>query len=344
MLPRRNRTLLALALLAAGCSKPAGAANSSAGGQGGSAAPATTVKVVRPKSDPSLIVSISQPAYVQGFYEADLLARAAGPVKYLVKANGDPVARGELLVEIDVPDRVQDLTLKEAMIGQQLADLKVSEDNVVTAGATVHFAENNVKVERSTLISAEANATYRQSELERYKVLASRQAVTPDVVDEQTNNYKAAVAALASARASVGRAESLHAEAKAKLEAAKADVLLKENNVRVAERNRDYARSLLDLARIYAPFDGVVVRRHADPGTFVKDATTAGGVPLLTVARTDLVTVWTKVPDNYSALLDDATVATVVMDGLPGKLIRSRVSRYSPLIDGKDRTVRVEVD
>src|SRR5262245_20152001 len=96
---------------ASGCSRPSATARPS----GGTVATAMPVKVIKPKSDPRLTVSVQQPAYVQGYYQADLLARAAGPVKYLVKDIGDPVRLGELLLEVDVPDRVQDVALKSAM-------------------------------------------------------------------------------------------------------------------------------------------------------------------------------------------------------------------------------------
>lgn len=314
------------------------------GPSGGTVAAAVPVKVVRPKSDPRLTVSVQQPAYVQGYYQADLLARAAGPVKYLVRDIGDAVKQGELLLEIDVPDRVQDVALKAAMVQQAEADLGVAEENVRALEAGVQTAESNIHVEKGTLISAEANAIFRESELNRYKVLSERKAITPDVVDEQSNNYQAAVAALASARASVNRATSAHTEARARHAMARADVILKRVNVMVAKKNLDYAQAQLDQAKVYAPFDGIVVRRSIDPGSFVKDATSSGGQPFMTLMRTDIVTIYTKLPDNYSPLVNDETVAAVTMDELPGKVIQCKVTRYASLIDGKDRTMRVEVD
>src|SRR5439155_7454953 len=87
-----------------------------------------------------------------------------------------------------------------------------------------------------------------------------------------------------------------------------------------------------------------VVRRSIDPGSFIKDATSSGGQPFMTLMRTDIVTIYTKLPDNYSALVNDQTVAAVTMDELPGKVIQCKVTRFASMIDGKDRTMRVEVD
>lgn len=347
MLPIHQRSPLILGLaiclpltVVMGCSRTSGGAGSPS-----QVAPMEIpVKVVRPKRDSSLVVSIQQPAYVQGFYQADILARAAGPVKYLVKDIGNLVKQGELLMEIDVPDRVQDVALKNAVIEQMTADLTVSEENVKAAEAQVHTDENNVDVMKASVIDAEATKNYRESEYYRYKVLAERKAITPDVVDEQYKNYRAAVAGLASARAGVKRSISTYEGSKAKLEAARADVILKQTNITVARKNRDYAQAQLGLATIFAPFDGMIVKRGIDPGSFVKDATNSGGLPLMTLVRTDIVTVAMKVPDNYSTFVSPRTIATITMDELPGKLIQARISRYASYIEGKDRTMRVEVD
>src|SRR5438093_2745910 len=85
--------------LSSGCTRPSAAnpppATTAGDPRAGTPAPqAIPVKVVRPKRDPSLVLSVQQPAYVQAFYQADLLARAAGPVKYLVKDIGQTVKQG----------------------------------------------------------------------------------------------------------------------------------------------------------------------------------------------------------------------------------------------------------
>lgn len=306
--------------------------------------PQIPVKVVTPRTDADLTLSVSQPCYVQAYYAAELMSRAAGPIQYLTKAIGDPIRKDELLVEVYSPDRVADLALKESLIGQAQSSLRLAEDSIITAQASVRTADSNVKVEKATLIATESNMKFRESELKRFKVLAEKGAITPDVVDEQNNTYQASVAANASARAGVTKAESLYAEAVAKLESAKADALLKESAVAVAKRERDSSKAQLELARLYAPFDGVVNHRYADPGTFVKDASSSGGSPILGVMRTDIVTIHAKLPDNFAPLLGPDTVGVVVMDELPGRPIKAKITRYSSMIDGKDRTLRLELD
>lgn len=293
----RGGSLLLLALVATtGCTRVSGEVV----GTGTPGATVTPVTVIKPRRDPALIVTVRQPAYVEPFQQADLQARAAGPVRYLVHSIGDLVKRGDLLLELDVPDRVQDVVVKTALIGQQQAELDLSAENVHAAEAALITANDAIKVEQSTLASAEATMSFRESEFKRYKVLAERNAVTPDVVDEQQKNYRAAVATYGTAKAAVTRATSAREESKAKLAAARADVMLKRMNVVVAEKNRDFAQAQLNLARITAPFDGMLVKRTIDPGSFVRDAGSSGGAAFLSLVRTDIVTVTTRLPDNYA--------------------------------------------
>ncbi len=101
---------------------------------------------------------------------------------------------------------------------------------------------------------------------------------------------------------------------------------------------------MLDYAQIKAPFDGVVVKRKVDVGTFVQNASTGQSEPILTIARNDVVTLVMKVPDNAAPFVTKDTEAIVQIDELPGVVIRGKVTRFSPWIQNHDRTMRVEVD
>src|SRR5262245_10754541 len=66
------------------------------------AAQPIAVQVIRPRVGRSGFKrSITQPAFVQGFYKADLMARVPGQVKWITKNIGDEVKEGEVLLELD---------------------------------------------------------------------------------------------------------------------------------------------------------------------------------------------------------------------------------------------------
>ncbi len=56
-----------------------------------------TVETIHPKRNPQGFVhSEKQPAYVEGYFTADLMARVPGTVKYIQKNIGDTVTEGEV--------------------------------------------------------------------------------------------------------------------------------------------------------------------------------------------------------------------------------------------------------
>lgn len=97
---------------------------------------------------------------------------------------------------------------------------------------------------------------------------------------------------------------------------------------------------------IKSPIDGVVVSRSVDPGTFVPNAAVLPGArPIVSIAKTDIVTVLMSVPDTY---------APYVKAGMPAKIrnpnatknqwIDTKLTRVSPIASPADRTVRVQID
>jgi multidrug efflux pump subunit AcrA (membrane-fusion protein) len=99
------------------------------------------------------------------------------------------------------------------------------------------------------------------------------------------------------------------------------------------------------MASITAPFDGVISARAADPGLFVASAAVVPDVnSLLTVDRTDIVTVSMSVPETYVSCLSMDTMAEIRMNALPGRVLRCPLSRIAPALNTEDRTLRVEVD
>src|SRR5262249_43825694 len=205
---------------------------------------AVSVKTVRPRRDPSFRMTVEQPAYVEPYYQADLMARVAGPIKSLDVDIGSQVRAGEELVRVDVPDLEEDVLQKEAVVAQRERELELARANERTAAAAVEFARGVIPEKESDAARAESMRAFREKELRRFRSLAAGNSpgVTPDIVDERTQYYEAAAADVRAARAAVEKAKAGLSEAQAKLEAARADVMLKDALVAVARKDRDRAR------------------------------------------------------------------------------------------------------
>jgi HlyD family secretion protein len=303
-----------------------------------------TVKTIHPRPDSAVQVTSQQFATVEPFFQADLKARVSGLVRAVHKDMNDRVRRGELLVEIDVPDLDFDVAQKLSVIAQRQQEARLAEARKKLAEAEFEVAQATVKQRQAEVGAARALCEAKRKLATRVKEMARRGATQEERVDEVERDALAADSAVDAAKATVEKAQADVKEKSAGILAADAEIELRRTLVEVARK--DYARSaaLADFARIRAPFDGVIVRRDVDPGSFVQNATTGSSEPLISVARTDLVTVAAKFPDNAAMFIQRATPATIELDDVPNAAIAASVTRYSPSIRNSDRTMSVEVD
>jgi multidrug efflux pump subunit AcrA (membrane-fusion protein) len=345
---------LGLGLAAGGLlgSRPrAGWLSGSAAGSGPEASaetqgPATPVKVIKPRLDPKFQISVRQPCYVEPYFTISLEARVAGPVVKLTKDIGDEVKEGEEILTIDVPDLVADVAKKDEIVQQRRREVEVAKAMTKMAKAEVQIAASATRQKESEVKVAEAEKVFRQQELERFRDLANRGTVTPNIVAERQKYYEAAAAAVISASAAVDKAKADEIGAAAKVEESQADERYKEKLIEVAQRDWEVAKAFLSYATLRAPFDGKVTRRLVHPGSFVQNSATGRGEPLLTIERSDIVTVSVRLPDNYAPFISRQTAVEIEMSEMPNLKIQGRVSRFSPslITASSDRTMLVEVD
>ena len=300
------------------------------------------VKVVRPRRDPNFRITTTQFAVVEPFYQAGLRARVTGVVRSVSKDIGEPVRAGELLVDIDAPDLKQAVEQKEAVIFQRERELAVAQADLAVARSMVDAATVAIRSKQVDVARAKDTRSARKIDLEAITSLFKQDAVQKNKVDAAELDFQSAERGVEVAEADVEKAKVDEAGKSASLEKAGADIELKRALIEVARRDRDAAATQFGYARLYAPFDGTVVARAADPGRFV----TATGMvdPLITIARTDLVTVVAKVPDSAAAFVSWDTEALVEFSQLPGVTVRGAITRFSQAIDPVDQTMRIEVD
>lgn len=304
----------------------------------------TPVKTIRAKRETAVPITVEQLAVVEPYYMADLRARASGIVKSVVKDIGEKVKRGEVLIEIDVPESEQDVARAEAMILQRQQELKVSNAKLRDARALLAVSAATIKQREAEVEGNVATRDLKKRKLDRYRDLAKTGSVVGTVVEEEERDYLTSEAMVTSAKANVERARADYSESESRIEAAQADIELKSAQIEVARKELDRAKTITDYGKVLAPFDGVIVRRAVDPGSFVQNATTGSSEVLISVCRVDVVTVSARFPDTVAAHVTDGTPVVVLIDDLPGVTIASRITRFAPTVQNTDRTMRVEVD
>ena len=291
-----------------------------------------TVEVVLPRSGGLERVS-TQPGLVHSFEWADLYAKVSG---YLMEQSvdiGDTVKKDQVLAVIDDPEILA--AEKQAASASEVAKAKVKQ-----AEAKLETAKAEVETARADVKRYESEVGYRRLEFQRYQELFSQgQAVQRQRVDEEREHYETSRASEAAARTQVTSAQ-------AKIEEAKADIAAAKSNVEAAQADLEKARVFVQYTKLVSPYDGVITKRTYHRGAFIRAATEGAGVPVLSVARTDLMRVVTKVPDRDVPFVNRGDPAIVQIDALKREFKGPdvKVSRFAEYEDPDDRTMRTEVD
>jgi membrane fusion protein, multidrug efflux system len=105
------------------------------------------------------------------------------------------------------------------------------------------------------------------------------------------------------------------------------------------------AQTLVDYAKIIAPFDGVVTKRWLDPGALLPaTAGTPEASAIVTVTDASKVRVVIPVPQSEVALIQNGLPVSVAIKELPGVEKKGTITRSSGALDPETRTMAVEVE
>src|SRR6185369_2282071 len=102
------------------------------------------VTTIHPKKDAAFVVTIQQLASVRAYFMVDLKTRVAGVVRSVKTDIGDHVKKGDVLVEIDVPDMDKEVLQKSATVAQRKEEVRMAQAKVKSAQVFVEVARANV--------------------------------------------------------------------------------------------------------------------------------------------------------------------------------------------------------
>jgi multidrug resistance efflux pump len=300
------------------------------------------VDVVQPRKSDHFVISVDEVASVHPYYHVDLRAKVSGDCGYIQKNINDQVRKDERLIVIQVPDLVADVNAKKAMIEQRTQEVDLAEKQWRIALAAEQVAKSAIGLSIARQNAAQAMVKYRKLELNRFSELTSQGGAVASMVEEKQRDSEAADADYQAAIEGVDKARADFAEAQANSAAAQTQIDLQTAMKDVAVRDKEKAEALLSYATITAPFDGVIVERNIDPGSFVQSGATTETPPLLSVDRVDLVTVSMDVPDTFAPYVSRGADALVQIGNL---FAHGKVTRYSPSIEERNgQNMHVEVD
>jgi membrane fusion protein (multidrug efflux system) len=115
----------------------------------------------------------------------------------------------------------------------------------------------------------------------------------------------------------------------------------------VAQAKLERTQTLLQYARITAPFNGVITARFADPGAFIPAATT-GSTPqsaaMLTLMDYTRVRVQVFVPEPEVLFIKNGLPVQVKLEEAPGRAFPGSVTRFAHALDSATKTMLAEIE
>jgi RND family efflux transporter MFP subunit len=160
-----------------------------------------------------------------------------------------------------------------------------------------------------TLKQSEANFEIARITAQRWKELFDKKVVSKQENDEKQTTFEAAAANLSAAKANVGQLQQLVA-----------------------------------FNQVTAPFAGTITLRKIDVGALVSSGGGAAGTPLFTLARTDPVEIYVRVPEENAPSIHDGMAAKIVVQELKQREFEGKVVRNSRALDFQSRTLLTEVE
>jgi membrane fusion protein (multidrug efflux system) len=115
----------------------------------------------------------------------------------------------------------------------------------------------------------------------------------------------------------------------------------------IAKASLERAETLLNYAKIIAPFSGIVTRRLVDPGAFIPAATSSGGAQnaaLITLTDFNRVRVQVAIPELEAPLVGVDKPVRFTIDALPGKSFEGKVTRFTYALDEATKTMLAEIE
>ncbi|MCU1341334.1 MAG: hypothetical protein JWN92_757 [Candidatus Acidoferrum typicum] len=285
-------------------------------------------------------------------YVNPISARVAGYITNVYVDDNQYVKAGTLLAKIDPKDYEVAVASAQATLANDQATADASQVNVpvisvntssqlasaeadvANAHAGISAAEQQLAAAQAAVLQAEANNAKAQDDVKRYKQLVDKQEISEQVYVQavQTSNgataaVQAATANVRAAQDAVRQAQSRLAQASASVESAQTgpqQIRIQRSRAIAASASAQKSRTAVEQAqlnlgytRIFAPVDGVVAKRSAQPGQYVSP-----GQQLMAVVPLD--DIW--VTANFKE--------TQLQNMRPGNPVKIRVDAYGRTYSG----------
>jgi HlyD family secretion protein len=252
---------------------------------------------------------------IEPISKVEIKSKANGIIKELKVEEGDPVAEGQVLAELDKDNLAARLREARAAFAGAEASLKAAE---------AELAKNKVEAEGP-------DAAFAKRNLQRAEQLAKDQLLSPQNLDDARNALDQAMNRQLAARTQLGVSQARVAQAGASVAQARAAVELAEEE--------------LNNATIRSPIKGVVLSRPLEIGSPVSSILNLGSAATLVMVLGDISKVYVrgKVDEADIGMVRLGQPARIKVETFKERQFDGRVTQISPMGAERDNVVSFEV-
>jgi HlyD family secretion protein len=261
-----------------------------------------------------VVQSVVATGRIESPFRVDIGAQVVGSVTRVPVAQGESVAAGQTLIELESAEA-------HALVRQAEAAVIQAE------GRLRQLKELQLPVAAQSLRQAQANLANARSQFERNRKLFESGFIGQSVLDDAQRNLEVAQTQVDAARKQVDTARpqgSDSALASAALEQAQAGLLA--------------ARARLAYTRIVAPATGTLIARNVEPGDVVQP-----GKALMVLAPAGETQIVVQIDERNLALVRLGQPALASADAYPAKRFAAEVVYVNPGVDAQRGTVEVKL-
>lgn len=257
--------------------------------------------------------------------EIDVAAKTSGRLVAVLVNEGDFVAAGQVVAEMDTD-------VLKAQLREAEADERRARSAVTTAKSTVAQRESERAAGESTVAQREAELDGAKRNRARAEETYARGVGSVETLDTARVQFFSAEAAVKAAKAHVAASD-------AAISTAKSQVIEAEANVDMARSRIDRIRADISDSTLRAPRDGRVQYRIAQPG----EVLSAGGKVLNMVDLGD-VYMTLFLPTAEAGRVQMGGEVRLVLDAAPELVIPANVSFVADVAQFTPKTVETAVE
>ncbi len=300
----------------------------------------------------------------------NLSPKTAGVIKILLVKESDRVTRGQVIAIMDDSNLRGQYTQMQGQLAQQEANLQKllagnRPEDIAKAEAQLAEVEANFQQLRSgnrpqeiaqssaRLQQAQATLKQRTTDVQRHQSLydagaISRQTLDQKITDRDVARTQVMEAEQGLALQNAGTRPEQIEQAQARVDQqAQTVAALKAGNrsedidaaraqVQAARGSLQTIEAQLNEAKVTAPFDGIVLKKYADVGSFVSPSVSGGGTSSTTSSSSilqlsgDRLQVVVNLSEAQIAKVKLGQSVTIKADAVPGERFTGNVEQIAP--------------